>query len=207
MKKFLVIVRHGSYGGNDHSPLSEMGRKQMQSIKKTIDDFVASAFGNEKAIRICFSFSGFPRAIQSIQELRHSGEDIVITNLYLTEREDIRNPRKILEKVMGVADYYGAAVTVIVAHGQMPAILAETAHEVVTQKKHPELPWVGEASGYIINLGTGEVIPIDSYPPKETKPLLPAEREKGRPVFKGGPTRTAVVRKGGPNDPDDDIPF
>ena len=210
MEQLLVIVRHGDYGiGSGDSPLSEIGLKQMQDLERVISARVikeAEATGEKRVTRIVFSFSDLKRVFQSAQALRSLGEYIIVTGgLYLTTRDEIREPQKILEEVMGIAKYWGANVIVIVAHGQMPAVITETAHEFVTGKKLEQLPNVREACGYITMMSTGEVMPIrwDSL----------EEEKQSRPVVKGGPPRpTGVVIRSGPpyrpiDYPDDDIPF
>lgn len=207
MDRHLVIVRHGEYGSGNRSSLTEGGLKQMQNLKKAIDGFFEKVFGDKPPKRICFSFSNYPRAVQSIQELVYDCEDIILTELFMTDRNRIYEPEKIFEKVTDIAQYYGADIVVIVAHGQMPAVLTETAHELATRKKLAELPYVGNACGYITNLNTGEVVPI-RYDDLDAKPALqPTAQESSRPIKKGGPRRdTGVVKKGGPYDTDD-IPF
>jgi hypothetical protein len=161
MSKLLVIVRHGEYGGGDSSALSAAGRMQMESLKCVINTFIAKTFGNAATKRLCFSFSGFPRAIESIQKLRTCGEDIVLTNLYWTEREQISSPKDILDNVLGLADYYCADIITIVAHGVMPAVIAETAHEFVTGKTpENELASVGKGQGYMVDMSTGEITAV-----------------------------------------------
>lgn len=212
MDKLLVIVRHGDYGnGYGDEPLSKFGLEQMQKLRKVINAHItekAQAFGEEMVIPIFFSFSSLSRAVQSIRELRWAGRDIVITSEGDVNRRDIREPKKILDKVLGLANYYGASVIIIVAHGQMPAVLAETAYQLTTGKTHAELPYVGNACGYITNMSTGEVTPIGYDSLDEKKPMQPVVQETSRPVIRSGPPRVGgPVRKGGPNDIDDDIPF
>ncbi len=173
MNKLLVIVRHGEYGNGEHSSLSESGRKQIESLKRVIDALVAETFGDEKSTRVGICFSRFPRAVESIQGLAMKRDDIIMTNLYMVERKDIREPHKILEKVMGIGSVCDASVVTIVVHGEMPAVLAETAHEFVTGKKFAnELPRVGTGRGFVVNMVTGEVMPIgwDSLEKKERPP-------------------------------------
>lgn len=203
MSKLLVIVRHGEYSGGDSSPLSVDGRKQIEGLRKVVNDFVAKTFGEVETTKICFSFSGFPRAIESIQGLRSCGEDIVVTNLYMTDRSDIREPQKILEKVMGVATHYAADVIIIVAHGEMPAVVAETAHEFVTGKKlGNDLPYVGKGRGFIVNMVTGEVTPIGYDSLEAKKPPQPKTRHI--PEFVPPPIKPTRQKF---QDMDDDIPF
>ena len=205
MVKLLVIVRHGDYSGSENDPLSDAGIKQIRNLRKVINAFIEKKFGEKRIARIRLSFSHQERAIQSIQELSFDGEDIVITNLYLTRRSEVREPRKILEKVMGIANHYGADVVVIVAHGDMPAVVVETAHEFVTGNKLSALPPVHEACGFITDMTTGEVVPISFDSLEKKKPPQPTVPETGRPVSKGAPRSDRVFRKGGPED--DDIPF
>lgn len=163
MDKLLVIVRHGNYDSGD-APLSKKGVEQVESLRNVINTFCidnAKTAGNDWITRIFFSFSHQKRVVQSVQELRSAGEDVIITSgTDDTERHDIRKPQEILKKVMGLAEWYGADVIVIVAHGHMPAVITETAHEFVTGKKMEQLPYVSEACGYIVNMKTGKVVPV-----------------------------------------------
>ena len=204
----LIIVRHGDYGsGYGDEPLSAFGIEQMQGLRKAINSLVAEKakkVGQKEFSSLFFSFSQLKRAIQSAQELHRPGCYIIITDEDYASRRYIPEPKKILEKVLGFADHCGASVVVIVAHGEMPAVIAETAREFVTQKKFREnLPFVSKGRGFVVNMGTGEVTPIgwDDYSPDEK--LLPAqERESNRPIIKAPPRSGQVVIKD-----DGKIPF
>lgn len=200
MDKFLVIVRHGDYNGSDDSPLSEMGVKQMKKLKEVITTFVlekAKEARQENVSVISFSFSNLERAIQSIQELHWFGcGDIIITEEGMANRMDIRQPRRILDKVMGLLNYYCADAIMIVAHGEMPAVLTETAYEFVTGTEYKKLPYVDKACGFITNMSTGEVVPIRFGDLDKKAIPQPVVQEDSWTVFKGGPGNL-----------DDDIPF
>lgn len=158
-EKILFAVRHGIEGGE--GGLSKEGYKQIHSLRQVIDNFITKAFGKKEVTRIYFSFSTLAETFQSAQELKIYGDDIVVTNLYLTKREEIPEPQKILGKVMRVANCYGASVIVIVAHGEMPAVIVETAYELVKRERFTnKLPNPGHACGYTISLNTGEVTHI-----------------------------------------------
>lgn len=176
MDKLLIIVRHGYSSSEGNSPLSDNGRNQINDLKKVIDTITEEIYGKEvRPRRLLLSFSGLLRATESIEILSSSWrEDIVITNLYLTERSDIREPQKIIEKVLGLIDHYGASVAVIVAHGEMPSVITETAHEMVTGEKLEELPYPRNAHGFIINMKTGAVLKINPRSLEER----PAENDK-----------------------------
>ncbi|MFA6519756.1 MAG: hypothetical protein WCT41_02955 [Candidatus Paceibacterota bacterium] len=218
MDKLLVIVRHGEYSGGDSSPLSEDGRKQMENLRTVVNAFVTKTFGDSETIRVCFSFSALPRALESIRALRCTGEDMIVTNLYMTDRDEIRKPHEILDKVLRLADHYNANVIIVVAHGEMPSVVAETAHEFVTREKiSGSLPYVGKDRGFIVNMSTGEITHIGHDSLDEKKKPAPVVQETTRPVIRGGPPRTdRPVIRGGPkripessqgNDYNDDIPF
>lgn len=212
MDKILGIFRHGQYGVGDEDPLSKLGVEQMQKLKTVIDAHIkkaANAAGDEDIRLLFFSFSNLKRAVQSIQALRWYGCDIIITNQGSANRSDISNPNKILKKVLALATYYNATVTICIAHGEMAAVITETAHEFVTGNKLSEhLPYPQKASGFITNLTTGEITPIQYDDLDEKKPPQPAVQESSRPVIRGGPPRYAEpVKKRGPHDIDDDILF
>jgi hypothetical protein len=203
MDKFLVIVRHGDYAGSGDDPLSKFGIEQMQKLRKVLYDFVlekAKAFGEERVVPIFFSFSDLKRAIESIQELRWVGRDIIITSEGDASRSHISEPRKIIDKVLGLTNYYGADVIIIVAHGDMPAVIAETARESATgEKLSKNLDMPGKGRGYIVNLSTGEVIPVGWDSLDEKKPSQPATRYVPEFVAPKPPPPPPLV--------DDDIPF
>lgn len=218
MDKFLVIVRHGDRDYGHDPALNERGIKQIQSLREVIRAFAKKAMkvaGDQSSKRVLFSFSDSARAWQSIRGLSGRDEDIIVTNLFITERRDIQEPVKIVQKVTNLALHYGADVIVIVAHGDMPAVIAEAAHESVTGEKLDRLPSPREACGYIVNMTTGEVTPIRHDDLEKTKPPVPPVREPTRPVMRGAPhPKNQVVVKGGPSkistrplDNDDDIPF
>lgn len=162
--KLLIIVRHGAASTNaNNAGITEIGCAQMDDLCDVIDTVVNDIYGEKTPPkRLLFSFSKLPRAIQSIGKLAHPSlyEDIILTDLYLTERKDIREPKKIVEKVLGLSEYYEALVAVIVAHGEMPAVIAETAHEMVTGEKSEEFPYTQNAHGFVINMTTGATLKI-----------------------------------------------
>lgn len=161
--KLLIIVRHGSADSGEGARLTEMGGKQMDALYDVIDMVVNDIYSEKTPPkRLLFSFSKLPRAIQSIGELAHPFryEDIILTDLYRTERKDIREPKLIVEKVLGLSEHYEALVTVIVAHGEMPAVIAETAHEMVTGEKIKELQYPQNAHGFVVNMTTGVILEI-----------------------------------------------
>lgn len=213
MEKHLVIVRHGDYGyGYDDEPLSKFGLEQMKKLREVINIFVEKAkVTGEEIPSVFLSFSSLNRAFQSIRELYWDGYgyEIVVINEGYASRSDIREPQKILDRVMGIANRYNADLIVIVAHGDMPSVIAETAHEFVTGKKLGEtLSHPGKACGFIVNMATGEITSIGYDSLDEKKPLHPVVQETSRPVIRGGPPRiNGPVKKGGPSDIDDDIPF
>ncbi|MDP2651645.1 MAG: hypothetical protein Q8O94_00730 [bacterium] len=171
-EQLFVVIRHGI--GSD-SALSDGGRATIRRTGDVIDALTKKALGAKKVARILFSFSFFGRAVKSAQELSRDNEDVVITDLYLTERSEIDEPQRILKKVLKIADCYGAQVIVVVAHGEMPAVLSETANEFVIGEKLPEkLPSPSEACGYIVSMKTGEVTSIgpDSLDEKPKDPVV-----------------------------------
>jgi len=153
MERLFVIVRHGHDNGQ---VLSDSGRKQMWSLWKVINATVTEVFAGE-VVTLFLSFSDLDRAFQSVRELRFYGEDIIVLNLSSGVREGIKEPEKILQRVVGIADYYHAQIIIAVAHGDMPAVIAETAHKFITGETLEKLPSPDMGCGYIINLGTGEV--------------------------------------------------
>ena len=162
MKRLLVIVRHG----DGSSELSDQGRLQIRNLKKIIETRIAEVFEEEKVRSIYFSFSFLERAFQSAKGLAFGG-DVIVTDLYLTERRGISYPERILEKVLAIADCYCAQVITIVAHGDMPSVIAETAYEYITGKQLSEqLCNVGKACGYVIDMNTGEIVFITHEPPR-----------------------------------------
>ncbi|MDO8567044.1 MAG: hypothetical protein Q7R58_02740 [bacterium] len=206
--RLLIIVRHGEYESGDNSPLSETGREQMKCLRRVINAFVAKTFGREETTRLCFSFSGSLRAVESIQKLRLYDEDIVMNELYVTNPNDAGKPAEILEKVLGLANHYGANVVVIVAHSTMPTVIAGAAHKFVTGRGVSGLSYaVKTGHGFVVKMATGAVSPIgwDDSPDEE----LPLAQESNRPVIKAPPRSGQVVFKGGPNDLEGDerIPF
>jgi hypothetical protein len=158
--QLLVAVRHGAYGFDESSSLTQLGRVQMQKLEKVIRNTLLGMFRGYPR-RICFSFSTWPRALESALELLEAGDDLVVTYLYLTNREEINDPQGILAKLTQVAamPVYQAAAIIVVAHGDMPAVLAETARATVTGDGS-QLPRPSNAAGYVVNLGNGEVVAI-----------------------------------------------
>jgi len=218
-KKFLVVVRHGRDNGD---ALSDEGIRQVRNLRQIIWDHVAAIFGENKVVPLYFCFSDFKRALQTAQKLS-SGYcgDIVITNLYLTLRGEIRKPRAILEKVLKIADCYCAQVVVVVAHGEMPAVLAETAHEFVTgEKLLKELPPTSQACGHIVDLSTGKITDIcfDSLDEKPAQSVAQKEVQLVSGLRTEGLAKMAAQKFGPPKvssfdaleraiSEDDSIPF
>lgn len=198
MSKLLIAVRHGEYElGNNESPLSEKGREQMKSLRRVIDFSVEKTFKGWAPKRIYFSFSEFPRAIQSARLLKYVGEKIVVTDLYDgASRKEITRPMEILRDVMRFSDYYGAEVIVVVAHARMPAVIAGAAHELVTgERLNHELPYVGVACGFVVDMVTGAVTSVGWNDLPAESP--PATQGSNRPIFKGPPRNNdQVVLKG-----------
>ena len=161
--ELLMIVRHGDSDSGENARLTEAGGKQMDALYGVIDTVINDIYGEKTPPkRLLFSFSKLPRAIQSIGKLAHPfrNEDIILMDLYCTERKDIIEPQKIVEKVLGLSSYYEALVSVVVAHGEMPAVIAETAHEMVTGKKIKEFPYPQNAHGFVVNMTTGAILKI-----------------------------------------------
>ena len=174
-ERLFIAIRHGD--GSDSS-LSDSGRMQIRRTGKVIDALTEKSFGAKEVERILFSFSFFGRAFKSAQELSRASEDVVTTDLYLTGRSEIREPLKIFHKVMDIADLYCAEVIIIVAHGDMPSVLAEVVHEFVVGKQlEEELRSPNTACGYIVSIKTGEVTPIrpdslDEKPKESVAPVM-----------------------------------
>jgi hypothetical protein len=199
MDKLFIIVRHGDYGSEEDAPLSKTGRDQMGSLRKVIDVVIEEIYGKElMPQRLLLSFSRLPRAIQSIEKLSLSQyEDVVITNLHLTKRSEIREPQKIVKKVLALINHYGAEIAIIVAHGEMPSVIAEAAHELVTGEKIGELPYPSNAHGFIVNMTTGSIFKIN---PKLLKERQAENDKKETPLVQ-------VVEKNPGSALDKDIPF
>jgi hypothetical protein len=80
--------------------------------------------------------------------------------LYRTERKEI-NGAQVLHKVLGISGIYDAQIITIVAHGLMPSVVAEAAHEFVTGAKlENQLPYPDNAHGYVVDMHTGDVTAI-----------------------------------------------
>ncbi len=178
MDRLLAIFRHGDTGTHDDDPLSRFGTDQIQKLSRTISILIlegAEAIG-EKIVPIFFSFSTLKRAVESIQMLRWSRKrDIVITSAGEANRKDIKEPHEILSRVTRLMDCYNANMAVIIAHGEMPAVIAETAHELATGQKLAEnLEYPGKAHGFVVNLTTGEVFPLgwNSLESKNAPPAI-----------------------------------
>jgi len=200
MDKLLIIVRHGLSSSGEDSPLSGDGRNQVDALKNVINTITEEVYGKEAMPRrLLFCFSRLMRATESIERLSSSTryEDTVITNLYLTERSEIREPQKIVEKVLGLINHYGASLAVIVAHGEMPSVIAEAASNLVTGEKIGELPYPGNAHGFIVNMTTGAILKIN--------PKLLEERQVGNNKKETPPVQ--VVEKNPGSALDNDIPF
>ena len=190
--KFLVIVRHADYdlGTNfGDQPLSALGIEQIQKLRRVICTAL-QRIGGKRSEAVLVSFSDLNWAIQSARKLSRPGDILIVFNGGEEgegNRRHIREPRKILEKLMGFANHCEASVIIAVAHGDMPSVIAETAHEFVTQKRL-NLPSVDKARGFVVDITTGEVTSIGwDNPLDETTSPQTAVRESSRPVFKGGP--------------------
>lgn len=196
--KLFIAVRHGEYElGSDESPLSEEGRKHMQSLRRTIDVLVTKTFFRGWIPRrLYFSFSEFPRAIQSVRLLKYVGERTVVLDLYDgAGRKEITRPMETLEEMMKLSSHYGAEVIVAVAHRTMPTVIAGVAHQFVTGKRlDDKLPYVRAACGFAVDMVTGQVVSIgwDDHVPAESPP---ATQESNRPVLKGPPRSDKVILK------------
>ena len=215
MRPCIVIVRHGDYvgGGGFEDPLSEYGKNQMQSVREVIAGHFKEVYGvnrrgetNGKNLTI--SFSSAKRALESAAILKHH-EDMIVTELYLTERHEISEPEKIVHKVLSLLAYYGADAAIIVAHGDMPAVFAETLIKIAGGEA-TSLHSPAKGDGFLVAMTTGEVTPLS--------PKKPKEEVKQRPVIRTSvpeaPTQmtTAQQRRDAPGKPlfddmDDDIPF
>ena len=174
MGQLLVVVRHGHDSGDR---LTDGGIEQVRNLRQIIWDHVSAVFGKDQKIKpLYFCFSDYKRALQTAQKLSSGhGGDIIITDLYLTRRHEIHEPERIIEKVMKLADCYGSPVIIIVAHGEMPAVLAETAYWWATAKSFlGQLRPTGQACGHIVDMSTGEITDIrfDSLDEKPKEPVV-----------------------------------
>ncbi len=215
MKTCIAIVRHGDYVGSGgyQDPLSELGWNQMQSVREVITEHLRVIYGTNRdgetnVERLSISFSSAKRALESTVALKHH-EDMIVTELYLTERHEIPAPEKIVRKVLALLAYHGANVATIVAHGDMPAVFAETLIKIADgEAKSLRSPAKGD--GFLVNMATGEVILLSPKKPKEEvkQPLVVR-----KPVPEAPTQRTATQpRRQTPatplfDDMDDDIPF
>lgn len=194
-QKTIIIVRHGEYVGSGGSEcqLSEFGKKQMAALRKIIFTYLEQIYGKSKygspdVKRLLFSFSSSKRAIESSTSLS-DGEDMIVTELFLTERSEIKEPlaSEIVNMVLSRLRHWGASVAVIVAHGDMPAVFAETVRKMAkTSEKFDQLPYTDKAQGYIVGVETGEVLKLS--------PDGITSLEKPKPI--------PIVN---PNDPPEDI--
>lgn len=215
MKTCIAIVRHGDYvgGGDFQDPLSEHGRNQMRSVREVITEHFRNIYGTNRdgetnVERLAISFSSAKRALESTAILKFR-EDMVVTELYLTERNEIDEPEKIVRKVLALLAYYGANACTIVAHGDMPAVFAETLIKIAGgEVKSLRSPAKG--NGFLVNMATGEVFMVSPEKPKEEVKQPPVVR---KPVPEAPTQRTATQpRRQAPatplfDDMDDDIPF
>lgn len=162
MRKLIAVVRHGDYVGNgdDTCPLSELGWNQIVKVRELIEQHCRSVYSSnrEDVTRLTFSFSTAVRALQSATLLRSFRDgDIVITDLFITEREDIESPQKIVEMILSRLNHWGLSVAVIVAHGDMPAVLAETVRNLAKNEEGKSLPYPEKGEGFIVDVESGEV--------------------------------------------------
>lgn len=162
-------MRHGDSNGYNNS-LSELGVSQVNALRKIIVAYLRDIYGHD-AGTLRFSFSSYKRMIESSTLLSKNdyGEDywdmgdMVVTELFLANRCDIGESRitQIVQMVLSRIEHWGASIAIIVAHGDMPAVFAETVRRMA--KGHREfdpLPDTEEARGYIISVETGEVLKL-----------------------------------------------
>ncbi len=205
----VAIVRHGDYvggGGDFQDPLSEYGKKQMQNVREVIDGHLVRIYGKNvqgevNVQRLAISFSSTTRALESILAMKLH-EDMIVTELYFAERYQIREPEKNVRKVLDLLAYYGAKVATIVAHGDMPAVFAETLIKIAVGEER-SLRSPAKGHGFLVNMATGEVLML-SPAPEKLKDEVTAARQ---PVPQVSQSRVFPVRSDLPGEHDDGIPF
>lgn len=225
----LAIVRHGEYEGhgNDADPLSVRGHEQMQKIRNIMDAHALQAFKVERpheVKRLVFSFSSTTRALESTFRLKLAGDDVIVKDLYLAERYEIgqQGPLDIAENVLGLMDHYQAKLGFIVAHGDMPAVLAETFVKMATGQGW-DLGSPEKGHGFLVDTDTGHVMGLSAEGlralpapnPSPKSPLKPMHRvPQSVPAAAAQAAATVQpekVREGPPgslfDEEDDDIPF
>jgi broad specificity phosphatase PhoE len=166
----IAVVRHGDVArpAEVDTPLTEHGRTEMYTIRDVITQHLLKMCGRNKSgeinvKRLTMSFSFTRRALESAEILKYQ-EDVVVTGLFIARRQDIPDPMRIVQKILGLLSFYEANVATIVAHGDMPAVLAETLIGV-TGLKVPRLYMPATGSGYLVDMGTGELVTL-SQPAK-----------------------------------------
>lgn len=161
MKVSIAIVRHGPYNGTTNlSHLSQEGREQIARVRDDINKhFRVICSNNQVDVRpLAISFSSTARALESTVILK-GDEDMFVMELFLPERDGISEPEKIVQKVLALLTYNGANVASIVAHGDMPAVFAETLVKMASGQSQ-RLRSPRPAEGYLVNMATGEVFTL-----------------------------------------------
>lgn len=125
---------------------------------------VAPAFRDEKTRykRLLFS-SPRNRAIQTANELSSFREDIVLKDYLMgTDREDFRDHDTFLGGLQGLADYYKADYVIVIGHGDMPALFAETLNKSISGNLSQSCEYPQNGCGFAVNMDDGSILPINT---------------------------------------------
>ncbi len=131
----IVCIRPGE--GGQQGMLSELGAREMKMLKEQIDDFIKVEYSKSPVSRllVCFSFNTI--AYRSIQRIRNSGDCCLVKDWAFSDRNEIvmyEDPEMMFEDVLTENSRHSNPVIIIVAHGDMPSVLAEIAYKKVTGK-------------------------------------------------------------------------
>lgn len=214
-KRFVAVLRHGHCDSGDLTRLTPHGISQMESVAGVLHALLLrqyghNGFGDPDCFQLTVGFSYQSRLLQSARILKVE-DPLILYDYGMTERDEIESPELIAIEVRGLLDKFSAQVVVVVAHGDMPPVLAEVL--ATSAGGTPgRLEGVSFGCGYLVDLETGEVTTL-SPKPEEVKPLQsgPVLVYRGAPAFTPVPAAARVPVVASPStgfdDMDDDIPF
>ncbi len=217
----ILITRHAHYhGDSDDCSISEdVGKKDAYKVQEAFFKFLKDRYPSDVPTGLAFAFSSTLRAVRTAEILQRGLGycDMVIRSLFITDRDRVSEADldQILLDIIKTAKMYETEIVVIAAHGNMPAMFAETAHRFVTSKKI-QLENTMTSCGYLIDMsGEGVIFSVDpryglfDVQYKKEKKVI---SEEIKPVPSSIVEEKSAKKKPKPkvedvNDLDNDIPF
>lgn len=149
----LFFIRHG-YEVTGEIGLSDFGRMQMEYLKNHMESIMYQEYGNVDFSRVFISCSSEQRALDSVKILHEQGEICVIMDeFYLQSRDEIfrhKDPNKMLGDMLESAFFHKADAMIVIAHGDVPVVLAEEAALYIHPDKDVSFKSIGNGEGFCI---------------------------------------------------------